>query len=146
MGLDMFLYRGDKVAVEEWINLLNNEEDEDNIDYINGNPWTEVAYWRKANQIRKWFCDNCGYPEYDSLDEVLITKDDLEKLIDICKKVLNDISLAEKLLPTSRGFFFGSTEYNEWYIDQLESTIKQCEEVIKTTNWQTQIVKYTDWW
>jgi len=27
-------------------------------------------------------------------------------------------------LPTERGFFFGSTDYNEWYLQDVKDTIK----------------------
>lgn len=35
-----------------------------------------------------------------------------------------------KELPTEEGFFFGSTEYNEYYVYQLDETIKQLREVV----------------
>ncbi len=47
--------------------------------------------------------------------------------MDICKKVIADKSLAESLLPTSSGFFFGGTEYDEWYFNAVEYTIEVLE-------------------
>jgi hypothetical protein len=44
-------------------------------------------------------------------------------------RVLNS-ALAEELLPTASGFFFGSTEYNEWYIDDLKNTIEQLDKCL----------------
>ena len=38
----------------------------------------------------------------------------------ICDKVLDDNSLAEELLPTRSGFFFGSTDYDEWYFEDIK--------------------------
>ena len=32
--------------------------------------------------------------------------------------------IAEELLPTHSGFFFGSTNYDQWYISDLEHTVK----------------------
>ena len=32
--------------------------------------------------------------------------------------------LAEELLPTQEGFFFGNTEYDEYYLEMLEDTIR----------------------
>lgn len=46
-------------------------------------------------------------------------------------KVIKDTSVAEELLPTTGGFFFGSTAYDEWYYGDVESTISQLERVLK---------------
>jgi hypothetical protein len=42
-------------------------------------------------------------------------------------EVIAQANIAKKLLPTASGFFFGSTEYNEYYIDDLKHTIKMIE-------------------
>ena len=39
--------------------------------------------------------------------------------------------ICEMLLPTEEGFFFGGTNYDEWYIQNVEETITMFEEVIK---------------
>jgi hypothetical protein len=52
----------------------------------------------------------------------------------------------EDILPTSSGFFFGSTEYDEWYYQDLENTIEQCQKVIEETDWDTEVVVYTESW
>ena len=44
--------------------------------------------------------------------------------------VLEDHSQAEELLPTVDGFFFGSTEYDEGYFDDVEQVLKYCEETL----------------
>lgn len=37
--------------------------------------------------------------------------------------VIANPEIAEKLLPTGSGFFFGSTAYNEWYVRDLMHTV-----------------------
>ena len=107
----------------------------------------EVAYWRKANQIRQWFINHIDeFDENDNGEYHKVTKELLEDLIDDCRAVLNNHDLADELLPTSSGFFFGSTEYNEWYFKDLENTIEQCERVIKETSWIEEVVVYHDSW
>ena len=54
----------------------------------------------------------------------------LTKLLDVCKKVQADHSLAESLLPSTSGFFFGNTEYDEWYYTDIDNTIAILEEAI----------------
>ena len=107
----------------------------------------EVGYWRKANQIHNWFMQNCAKrDEYDNpIDDcrpIEITVDKLEKLLDDCKKVLADHSLANSLLPTQSGFFFGSTAYDEYYFGEIERTIEIIEPVLKFAKHKLEIEDY----
>ena len=107
----------------------------------------KVGYWRKANQIHNWFMQNCAHrDEYDNpIDDcrpIEITVDKLEKLLDDCKKVLADHSLAETLLPTVDGFFFGSTGYDEYYFGEIERTIEIIEPVLKFAKHKLEIKDY----
>lgn len=49
-----------------------------------------------------------------------VYRDYITDLLDKCNKVLADHSKAEELLPTMDGFFFGSTEYDDYYFDDVE--------------------------
>ena len=107
----------------------------------------EVGYWRKANHIHNWFMQNCARrDEYDNpIDDcrpIEITVDKLEKLLDDCKKVLADHSLAKELLPTVDGFFFGSTAYDDYYLGQIEQTIEIIEPVLKFAKHKLEIKDY----
>ena len=107
----------------------------------------EVGYWRKANQIHNWFMQNCTRrDEYDNpIDDcrpIEITVDKLEKLLDTCKKVLADHSLAKELLPTADGFFFGSTAYDDYYLGQIEQTIEIIEPVLKFAKHKLELKDY----
>jgi len=42
--------------------------------------------------------------------------------------IMEDSSAAEELLPTSEGFFFGGTEYDEYYMQDIKNTIRMLEE------------------
>ena len=90
----------------------------------------EAAYWRKANQIHKWFVNNVQDGK-DDCGDYWVSRDDLEKLLGICKAVRETPSLGEELLPTQSGFFFGGTEYDEWYMEDINSTIEQLERALK---------------
>lgn len=45
-------------------------------------------------------------------------------------KTLKDPRIAKELLPTCEGFFFGDTNYDEWYVEDLKDTIKVLEEIL----------------
>lgn len=61
-------------------------------------------------------------------------------------KVVIDTSVAEELLPSCSGFFFGGTGYDEWYVRDIADTIKILEEVLATTDFETQMVVYRSSW
>lgn len=46
----------------------------------------------------------------------------------------------EDLLPTQSGFFFGSTDYDEWYVSDVMSCKRQFEKLLK--NWKDNEVVY----
>jgi hypothetical protein len=46
-------------------------------------------------------------------------------------KVMENTLIAEELLPTSEGFFFGNTDYDEMYYNDLLETKKILEDVLK---------------
>ena len=46
-------------------------------------------------------------------------------------KLIVDPTTAQELLPTCAGFFFGSTEYTDWYLDDIKSCLEQIDEIIK---------------
>ena len=83
----------------------------------------EVAYWRKANAIHNWFITN--YATVDDCTPISLTKQDLYVLRELCIKVLDvhTTDYAEEMLPPASGFFFGGTEIDEWYWQNIKETI-----------------------
>lgn len=127
MGLDMYMQR----------RLTTDTKG----DYTN-----EVAYWRKANQIREWIVNHTNMHEDDNCEIIPMTKDLLEQLVKDCEEVLANPECAEEIMPTSEGFFFGSTEYDEWYFETLRNTIEQVKKILATTDFVKEVVEYTEWW
>jgi len=105
-----------------------------------------IAYWRKVNSVHRWFINKLADGEDRNCDPLKATKDDLQEIVEICSEILKDHSKAKELLPTSGGFFFGGTEYDEDYFQELEDTIRQISEVIEGTDWGNQVVYYYAWW
>lgn len=169
MGLDMYLYK--KTYVKNWDYM--QPEDRHQITVTKGGKPTdikperiseiteEVAYWRKANAIHKWFVDNVQNG-LDDCGEYYVERDQLTELVRLCKEVLGTVEqvdgevptgtmyypdgtvvhetkpgqvvaqakIAADMLPTQGGFFFGGTEYDEYYLQDLQSTIDQLEPLI----------------
>ena len=147
MGLDMYMWKqkrinvydfgqkGDCVAKKLTVKTIAEYEDgkKEEEEYVvnepqeDGRVWLPVAYWRKANAIHKWFVDLSG--EEDKCQKIYVNGSQIKSLVDTCKQILADHSKASELLPTQSGFFFGSTEYDEWYYEDLEKTVKMLADV-----------------
>jgi len=93
----------------------------------------EVGYWCKANAIHRWFVQNCQNG-VDDCKEYSVSDDQLHKLLYICKQVKEDHSKAAELLPPQSGFFFGGTDIDEWYFQDIDNTIKILEPLVKLGN------------
>lgn len=141
MGLDMTLSK--KTYVKQW---EHKGEDNFNVEVTKkGEPVQhikrerisyvveEVGYWRKANQIHNWFVNNVQNGE-DNCGEYHVYEEQLEELLGLCKQVLTNNELAKELLPSQSGFFFGGTEYDEWYFKNLEETIEIIETLLSERN------------
>ena len=114
----------------------------------------ELMYWRKANQIHGWFTSHCDELVGDV--QYRVTLDNLKALLEDCYHVLHKLQKAPKktiqvhtgwangestysdvevyeckeamdVLPPTQGFFFGSDEINEWYIESLVETVSFIE-------------------
>jgi hypothetical protein len=131
MGLDMYLtakryiydFNDDGKALREQLEDLKvNDMRVKEISY-------EAGYWRKTNQIHKWFVDNVQ-KGVDNCGEYLVTTEELEKLLEQVNEVLRNRDKAQELLPTANGFFFGSYTYDEGYFDDLIQTKAIIENVL----------------
>jgi hypothetical protein len=88
----------------------------------------EAMYWRKANAIHKWFVDNVQGGT-DDCGEYSASREQLQELLDLITEVI-DSKDASKLPPTS-GFFFGSTDIDDWYWTDLQETKDRLTELLE---------------
>ncbi len=136
----------------------------------------EVGYWRKANAIHHWFVENvqngvddCGRYEVskEQIQELLdickrvVAETQLENgwvqngsrfengmmcpIFEEGETVVNP-DVAEALLPTQDGFFFGSTDYDQWYIEDIKSTIDILTQALEETDFEKQTITYSSSW
>jgi hypothetical protein len=104
----------------------------------------QVGYWRKANQIHNWFVLHCQNGD-DECQNTHISIGQLEDLLITCKKVIQDNDLAEELLPISQSFFFGGTEYDEYYYNDIEYTIELIESLLLEDNTNSDFYYQSSW-
>ncbi len=155
MGLDMYLHRKAYVggnyehnAVSGCIDIIRKGKklavDLKKVVYIE----EFIGYWRKANQIHNWFVNNIQNG-IDNCREYYVGIDKLRELKSLCEQILGGKSeeerkaLAEELLPPQSGFFFGDTDIDEYYFQDLKDTIDiigECEQYaeddfVYTSSW-----------
>lgn len=94
--------------------------------YFEKRKATEIGYFRKVNFLVKYF-ETLGFNVENQIP-FRIKKDQVLELRDRCCKVLDNHELAKELLPTMRGFFFGNTDYNEYYFEDVQSVLDYCNE------------------
>jgi hypothetical protein len=133
MGLDQYLYAKNYLSPMEWrgqemTDTFNAVADAIGVrDFMDKDLpsiqcQVKIGYWRKANAIHDWFVQNCQDGN-DDCREAYVPIEKLEELRTVCKMVLGNHALASEHLPTTSGFFFGSTDYDEWYYKDLELTV-----------------------
>ncbi len=86
-----------------------------------------VAYWRKANQVHGWFVANVQ-DGVDECQEAYVEREKLVELRDLAKRAVDEKN-AELLQPQG-GFFFGSTEIDDWYWEDLQRTVDILDAVL----------------
>ena len=91
-----------------------------------------IAYWRKANAIHNWFVQNVQ-DDRDECQKSYVSAQNLRDLRDACEDVIwtrgdSRVSVQEKAeevgLAPKAGFFFGSTDYDDFYFQDLLYTVK----------------------
>lgn len=137
MGLDQYLYASkysSRLFDEDTFEKLKSALGDDK-KYLNENLPSislkiKVGYWRKSNQIHKWFVNTCQKGN-DDCGTYSIRREHLQSLKETCEQVLADKSKAVELLPVQEGFFFGSNEYNEYYFSDLSRTVETLNKCLK---------------
>ena len=110
---------------------------------------TEAAYFRKVNFLLPFF----GYEE--NCSDIEIDKYQVEDLVNACQTILDTLKtsgtqaateVANEMLPTEGGFFFGSTEYDEWYFKDVEYVLNKFTTILDDTDWDNETIYMHCWW
>ena len=105
----------------------------------------QIGYWRKANAIHNWIVENCAHG-IDECQTIYMSRKSLENLRDCCERTLKEPKNAEAILPTADGFFFGSTEYDEWYFEDITYTKELLDKVLAFLNENDYDIYYEASW
>ena len=133
MGLDMYLSAkrylfsfnehdkalADKIDAEVGLNSLGRTKEISR----------EAFYWRKAWAIHHWFVMNAQYGE-DDCKEYWVERNKLLELLDTLKKVDENPSLAEDILPLQAD----DDQGKEWELEQVRRTIPALDKLLNDEN------------
>lgn len=157
MGLDMYLSatkyisgwdHGKNEAKAEFAKILE-AVNMDSEDIASGSPSgtleLNVMYWRKANAIHNWFVQHVQSGK-DDCNPYHVGRDQLKELSQECQKVLANRELAPNALPTQSGFFFGPTEYDDYYYQELQETADQIDKLLLDPKYQGWEFQYRSSW
>lgn len=134
MGLDMYLSTRkelsaydfeaaeDKALFARVMRAAGLEMDDVSSDSPSGTLIINVMYWRKANAIHNWFVQHVQ-GGLDNCREYYVDRENLQALQRDLTTALTDKDRAPKVLPTAGGFFFGGTEYDDWYWKNLRYSL-----------------------
>lgn len=119
----------------------------------------EVAYWRKFNALHNRFVQDCANGE-DNCQEMYVPRETMVQILNDLKEikesldkspkkkvqvevgwssgkkmyedieVYEDTSVVNELLPPTPGFFFGSTEVDKYFYEEVSNTINLFKELL----------------
>lgn len=146
MGLDMYLVKKKYVGgnyqhrnVQGTVKLaIHAGTEHEELLEIPANDISEIVmsagYWRKSNQIHNWFVKHIQDGR-DECQEAYAPVEKLAELKGLCEAILKAreihgqdspevLGLINDSLPPASGFFFGSTDINDYYFEDLEHTVQ----------------------
>lgn len=132
MGLDMYLrattyasnnsyFKQNPEVFDEVLQSVELTPDDLDSEMLSMTISIPVMYWRKANAIHNWFVRNVQNGD-DDCKPYWVSREQLKELLQICNQIQLEPEKASELLPSQAGFFFGTTDYDESYMNDIKRT------------------------
>ena len=102
-----------------------------------------AAYWRKANQIHGWFVNNVQNGE-DNCGEYYVSHEKLEELLNTCRQAY--LERNPSLLAPVEGFFFGGTDIDQYYWEDVKRTIDKLKKIVSNKQYPQLSFYYSSSW
>ena len=135
LGLDMYLFKKTEKEVAYWrkANAIHNwfvkniqDGNDDCKDYTVSTYQLETLL-----DVIRTVLKSIKLVDGDITNGMTLDKDGKWNPILEKGKIIKNPSIARKLLPTTKGFFFGGTDYDQCYYGDLIYTEKKLKEIIK---------------
>ena len=82
----------------------------------------QIGYFRKFNALHSYIVKTFANG-VDDCQDIILYKEDVEQIKKVLDDVLNahqQVEKAKELLPTQSGFFFGGTDYDDYYFEEAK--------------------------
>lgn len=164
MGLDMYFYarKSTYKSFSKWdepnsANEVNYPEDLKTFsDYIYDRNFKsvqtvisyQIGYFRKFNALHSYIVKTFANG-IDNCQDIILYKEDVEQIKKVLDDVLNAHQHAEKakeILPTQSGFFFGSTDYDEFYFDDVKDAAGLMQNLLDNFDFENYQLIYVASW
>lgn len=128
MGLDINVTKIAKSMVKTNTNSWKDYEKLiDELNDIDCENFEFLAYFRKVNFLFEFFSGSLNEEETTAV----ITRGEMEELIEKCEFVLNNRDKASEILPTCDGFFFGSLDYDDYYFESVAKVLLSFQVILE---------------
>lgn len=164
MGLDMYFYarkttyksfskwdkpdRANEVSYPEDLKIFSDYIYDINFKSVQTEIRYQIGYFRKFNALHsyivKTFADGI-----DNCQDIILYKEDVEQIKKVLDDVLNahqQVEKAKELLPTQSGFFFGGTDYDEFYFEDVKDAADLMQSFLDNFDFESyQLVYQASW-
>ena len=133
----------------------------------------QIGYWRKFNALQTFFQKRVE-SDYELCHGIYVHEDTIKDLISRFNKILKDIKtcetgeiqycngwangektyatakvykseVAKDLLPPGAGFFYGSQEIDEWYVEDIKYSLKLFKKALELMKLGYDIIYEASW-
>lgn len=163
MGLDMYFYARKTTykSFSEWDQ--NRKVDETNYpkdlkifsDYIYDRNFKsvetetryQIGYFRKFNALHSYIVRTFANGE-DNCQDIFLSQEDVVKIKAALDSVLETPTeeSAKELLPTQSGFFFGGTDYDEFYFEDVKDAADLMQSFLDNFDFENYQLVYRASW
>lgn len=163
MGLDMYFFakkttyksfskwdepdRANEVNYPEDLKTFSDYIYDRNFKSVQTETIYQIGYFRKFNALHsyivKTFADGV-----DNCQAILLHKEDVEQIKKVLDDVLkaNTVEKAKELLPTQSGFFFGGTDYDEFYFEEVKDAADLMQSFLDNFDFESyQLIYQASW-
>lgn len=104
----------------------------------------EVGYYRKFNALHAYIVEQFA-DGADLCQPIELSKDNVYTILEILTTIRDDHSQAY-LMPPTGGFFFGSTDVDEWYFRAVEDAVQLFGKFLAEIDFETEGLVYQASW
>lgn len=163
MGLDMYFYarkttyksfskwdkpdRANEVNYPEDLKIFSDYIYDRNFKSVQTETSYQIGYFRKFNALHSYIVKTFANG-IDNCQDIILYKEDIEQI----KKVLDDVleanteEKAKEILPTQSGFFFGGTDYDEYYFEDVKDAADLMQSFLDNFDFENyQLVYQASW-